>query len=117
MYQILLNVTSLLQAFSPEVHPLHPTPSLPWCSVLFLFLKASEICRVKSTWHAFQKIVKAGGVRGLWKGWVPNVQRAALVNMGGMYSTVYHLALDPHFSRQQRLTIIVSREWYQYSIR
>ena len=34
--------------------------------------------------HAFTKIVKEGGIRGLWKGWVPNVQRAALVNLGGM---------------------------------
>ncbi|GFT62406.1 mitochondrial uncoupling protein 4 [Trichonephila clavipes] len=40
--------------------------------------------RVKSTWHAFQKIVAESGIRGLWKGWVPNVQRAALVNMGDL---------------------------------
>lgn len=39
--------------------------------------------RVKGTAHAFQKIMREGGIRGLWKGWVPNVQRAALVNMGG----------------------------------
>jgi hypothetical protein len=39
--------------------------------------------RVKGPWHAFSKILREGGVRGLWKGWVPNVQRAALVNMGG----------------------------------
>ncbi|XP_023780044.1 mitochondrial uncoupling protein 4 isoform X4 [Cyanistes caeruleus] len=32
--------------------------------------------------HAFLKILSEGGVRGLWAGWVPNVQRAALVNMG-----------------------------------
>jgi len=31
-------------------------------------------------------IVHEGGVRGLWKGWVPNVQRAALVNLGGLFS-------------------------------
>ncbi|GFT01493.1 mitochondrial uncoupling protein 4 [Nephila pilipes] len=40
--------------------------------------------RVKSTWHAFQKIIAESGIRGLWKGWVPNVQRAALVNMGDL---------------------------------
>lgn len=31
---------------------------------------------------AFQIIVKEGGVKGLWKGWLPNVQRAGLVNLG-----------------------------------
>ncbi|XP_042897167.1 mitochondrial uncoupling protein 4 [Parasteatoda tepidariorum] len=40
--------------------------------------------RVRSTWHAFQKIVTESGIKGLWKGWVPNVQRAALVNMGDL---------------------------------
>ena len=50
-------------------------------------LFVSILNRVRSTWHAFQKIVHEGGVRGLWKGWVPNVQRAALVNLGG---TVQH---------------------------
>jgi solute carrier family 25 (mitochondrial uncoupling protein), member 27 len=38
--------------------------------------------RVQSTMHAFKKIVKRGGVAGLWKGSIPNVQRAALVNLG-----------------------------------
>lgn len=33
--------------------------------------------------HAFAKILAEGGIRGLWAGWVPNIQRAALVNMGG----------------------------------
>lgn len=40
--------------------------------------------RVRNTAHAVRQIVKAGGIKGLWRGWVPNVQRAALVNMGGM---------------------------------
>lgn len=34
-------------------------------------------------YDAFYKITAEGGVRGLWKGWIPNVQRAGLVNMGG----------------------------------
>lgn len=40
--------------------------------------------RVTSAGHAFMKIMSEGGIRGLWKGWVPNVQRAALVNMGDL---------------------------------
>lgn len=52
--------------------------------------------RVRSVWHAMSNIIKSGGVRGLWVGWVPNVQRAALVNMGDLatYDTVKHTLLD-----------------------
>ncbi len=39
--------------------------------------------RVHGVYHAFTKIIAVGGLRGLWAGWVPNVQRAALVNLGG----------------------------------
>ena len=39
--------------------------------------------RVKNTLHAFRKISARYGVLGLWKGWLPNVQRAAIVNLGG----------------------------------
>lgn len=39
--------------------------------------------RFRGVHHAFMKILSEGGIRGLWAGWVPNVQRAALVNMGG----------------------------------
>ncbi len=39
--------------------------------------------RVNSALQTFGQILRTGGVAGLWKGWVPNVQRAALVNMGG----------------------------------
>lgn len=46
--------------------------------VSFLYL-----WRVKNTAAAFKMIVKESGLRGLYRGWVPNVQRAALVNMGG----------------------------------
>ncbi|XP_076309509.1 uncoupling protein 4A isoform X1 [Tachypleus tridentatus] len=51
--------------------------------------------RVQSTWHAFTKILAEGGIRGLWKGWVPNVQRAALVNLGDLttYDSSKHLIL------------------------
>ena len=38
--------------------------------------------RHKGTWDALCSIVSTGGIRALWRGWVPNVQRAALVNLG-----------------------------------
>uniref|UniRef100_A0A6M2DNU4 Putative mitochondrial oxaloacetate carrier protein n=1 Tax=Xenopsylla cheopis TaxID=163159 RepID=A0A6M2DNU4_XENCH len=46
--------------------------------------------RVSGAHDAFKKIIKSGGVRALWKGSVPNVQRAALVNLGDLttYDTV-----------------------------
>ncbi|XP_065198960.1 mitochondrial uncoupling protein 4-like [Sycon ciliatum] len=52
--------------------------------------------RVRGVWHAYSTIVKLDGVRGLWKGWVPNVQRAALVNMGDLttYDSVKHRLLE-----------------------
>jgi solute carrier family 25 uncoupling protein 27 len=40
--------------------------------------------RVLSASHAFREIVKRGGLAGLWKGSIPNVQRAALVNLGDL---------------------------------
>ncbi|XP_060225673.1 mitochondrial uncoupling protein 4 isoform X4 [Meriones unguiculatus] len=48
--------------------------------------------RFRGVHHAFTKILAEGGVRGLWAGWVPNIQRAALVNMGDLttYDTVKH---------------------------
>ncbi|TRZ14690.1 hypothetical protein HGM15179_012417 [Zosterops borbonicus] len=51
--------------------------------------------RFRGVHHAFLKILSEGGVRGLWAGWVPNVQRAALVNMGDLttYDSVKHFLL------------------------
>ncbi|XP_041336892.1 mitochondrial uncoupling protein 4 [Pyrgilauda ruficollis] len=51
--------------------------------------------RFRGVHHAFLKILSEGGVRGLWAGWVPNVQRAALVNMGDLttYDTVKQFLL------------------------
>ncbi|XP_039710770.1 mitochondrial uncoupling protein 4 [Pteropus medius] len=48
--------------------------------------------RYRGVHHAFAKILAEGGIRGLWAGWVPNIQRAALVNMGDLttYDTVKH---------------------------
>jgi len=46
--------------------------------------------RYRSTFHAFSRILGNGGLRALWIGWIPNVQRAALVNLGDLttYDTV-----------------------------
>ncbi|KAJ6216471.1 hypothetical protein RDWZM_007628 [Blomia tropicalis] len=51
--------------------------------------------RVRNARHAFARIYMEGGVRGLWKGWMPNVQRAAFVNLGDLatYDTAKHLIL------------------------
>nr|XP_056712801.1 mitochondrial uncoupling protein 4 [Euleptes europaea] len=51
--------------------------------------------RFRGVHHAFLKILSDGGIRGLWAGWVPNVQRAALVNMGDLttYDSVKHFLL------------------------
>lgn len=45
--------------------------------------------RVHSAAHAFRKIVQKGGIKGLWKGSVPNVHRAALVNLGDLTTYDY----------------------------
>ena len=39
--------------------------------------------RIKGVFMAFKQIYKEGGIRGLWRGSIVNVQRAALVNLGG----------------------------------
>ncbi|XP_014348588.1 mitochondrial uncoupling protein 4 isoform X2 [Latimeria chalumnae] len=51
--------------------------------------------RVRGVSHAFFTILSEGGIRGLWAGWVPNVQRAALVNLGDLttYDSVKHFLL------------------------
>ncbi|EDS42552.1 mitochondrial uncoupling protein [Culex quinquefasciatus] len=51
--------------------------------------------RVHGAAHAFREIVARGGIAGLWKGSIPNVQRAALVNLGDLttYDTVKHIVM------------------------
>lgn len=46
--------------------------------------------------HAFKKIVSESGIRGLWKGSIPNVQRAAFVNLGDLttYDTAKQLIMQ-----------------------
>lgn len=52
--------------------------------------------RVHSAADAFKKIIKAGGIKGLWKGSIPNVHRAALVNLGDLttYDYAKHQIMD-----------------------
>ncbi|GIY74135.1 mitochondrial uncoupling protein 4 [Caerostris darwini] len=66
--------------------------------------------RVRSTWHAFQRIVAESGARGLWKGWVPNVQRAALVNMGDLttYENSKHFILTHSTMKDNWLTHMIA---------
>eukprot|EP00911_Craspedida_sp_UC1_P000351 UC1_evm3s269 len=46
--------------------------------------------RYAGTVDAFATIARQHGIRGLWKGWGPNCQRAALVNLGEL--TTYDTA-------------------------
>ena len=43
--------------------------------------------RYKGAADVFRSIVAKDGILGLWKGWAPNCQRAAIVCLGGMYCT------------------------------
>lgn len=40
--------------------------------------------RVHGASDAFKQIIARGGIKGLWKGSIPNVHRAALVNLGDL---------------------------------
>lgn len=66
--------------------------------------------RVHSTAHAFKEIVRRGGVKALWKGSVPNVQRAALVNLGDLttYDTVKRYVLRSTGLPDDHLVHIIS---------
>ena len=51
----------------------------------------------RNTWQAFLAVAQEGGLRSLWRGWVPNCQRAALVQLGDLttYDTMkQHLIHD-----------------------
>ena len=43
----------------------------------------------KSTMHAFRTMYAQNGVRGMWRGWAPSCQRAALVQVGDLTSYDY----------------------------
>jgi solute carrier family 25 uncoupling protein 27 len=67
--------------------------------------------RVHGTWDAFSQILARGGVRGLWKGSIPNVQRAALVNLGDLttYDTAKRFILTHTTLPDSHVTHILSR--------
>ncbi|XP_065910309.1 mitochondrial uncoupling protein 4-like [Dysidea avara] len=46
--------------------------------------------RYRGTFDAFRSILRESGIRGLWKGWAPNCQRAAIVCLGDL--TTYDTA-------------------------
>lgn len=64
-----------------------------------------------STSHAFKKILKENGFRGLWKGSIPNVQRAALVNLGDLttYDTTKRVILKNTNLTDNHITHVLSR--------
>ena len=61
--------------------------------------------------EAASQILREGGVRGLWKGWAPNVQRGALVNLGDLttYDTAKHFFLSHTSLKDGHLVHIMSR--------
>lgn len=66
--------------------------------------------RYRGTYHAFQSILKQQGIRGLWKGWLPNCQRAALVNLGDLttYDTAKHFVIRNTHLQDNSLTHTLS---------
>lgn len=57
--------------------------------------------RYRGTRDAFRSILREGGIVGLWKGWAPNCQRAALVCLGDL--TTYDAAKQTilHYTRRK----------------
>jgi solute carrier family 25 uncoupling protein 27 len=45
---------------------------------------AGQPWRYNGMMHAFSVLAKENGVRGLWRGWIPSCQRAALVQLGDL---------------------------------
>lgn len=54
-----------------------------------MFLSKSISIRIKSVSQAFIQIYREGGIKGLWRGSVVNVQRAALVSLGGLFVRLF----------------------------
>jgi len=66
--------------------------------------------RVNGAMDALKKIIAQGGVRSLWRGCLPNVQRAALVNLGDLstYDTVKRMILKNTSLKDNSITHCLS---------
>jgi solute carrier family 25 uncoupling protein 27 len=57
---------------------------------------AGEAPQYRGTVDAFRKLYERRGFRGMWQGWIPNCQRATLVQLGDLaaYDFIKHSILD-----------------------
>ncbi|VDL64787.1 unnamed protein product [Nippostrongylus brasiliensis] len=62
--------------------------------------------RYTGAWHCFVSLYRTQGFFGLWLGWIPNCQRAALLNMADIatYDFVKHKLLDDFNLRDNWVT-------------
>ncbi|VDP10050.1 unnamed protein product [Heligmosomoides polygyrus] len=62
--------------------------------------------RYSGAWHCFSSLYRTQGFFGLWLGWIPNCQRAALLNMADIatYDFVKHKLLDSFNLRDNWVT-------------
>uniref|UniRef100_A0A914BUJ6 Mitochondrial uncoupling protein 4 n=1 Tax=Acrobeloides nanus TaxID=290746 RepID=A0A914BUJ6_9BILA len=62
--------------------------------------------RFKSSRHAFASIYRTNGFFGMWTGWIPNCQRAALVNMADMatYDRAKHFFINQFGMKDSGIT-------------
>merc|ERR1719204_2732816 len=70
----------------------------------------NNLQRQKDGFALWKKIIAQGGVRSLWRGCLPNVQRAALVNLGDLstYDTVKRMILKNTSLKDNSITHCLS---------
>ena len=88
------SIATLHWPFSLTPSRLHDCTCIQFWFLCFVFgfmdWPLVVVDRAGGTFTAFYNIAKSHGLRGLWRGWLPNVQRAALVNMGGECCCLHH---------------------------